>query len=141
MTEVQIEANRVTDAFAAADYQALVDGAAILLRPTAGVIILTDSDRSDFLHRMTTNEINKLKAGQSAVTVLTNPTARIEQVFTVVARPDELWLLPAPDQTVALERHLRPEQAVEQQDLVQAVQELRPERGPYHVHHLVAHHG
>ena len=107
MTEGQMEANRVSDAFAAADYQALVDGAAILLRPTAGVIILTDSDRSDFLHRMTTNEINKLKAGQSAVTVLTNPTARIEQVFTVVARPDELWLLPAPDQTVALERHLR----------------------------------
>ncbi len=107
MTEATMEAKHLTEAYAEADYQALVDGAAILLRPTAGVIILTDQDRSDFLHRMTTNEINKLPLGQSAVTVLTNATARIEQVFTVVSRPDELWLLPAPAQTVALERHLR----------------------------------
>ncbi len=107
MTEATMEANQLTEAYAEADYQALVDGAAILLRPTAGVIILTDQDRSDFLHRMTTNEINKLPLGQSAVTVLTNATARIEQVFTVVSRPDELWLLPAPAETVTLERHLR----------------------------------
>lgn len=107
MTIINQAANVLTEHNAAADYRALTEGAALLLRPTAGVIILTDSDRSDFLHRMTTNNINQLRPGQAAVTVLTNATARIEQVFTVLCQPEELWLLPAPAQTVALERHLR----------------------------------
>ena len=76
-------------------------------QPRAGVLQLTDADRADFLHRMTSNNINALRPGQSAVTVLTSPTARILQVFTVVCRADDLLLLPAPDQTAALARHLR----------------------------------
>lgn len=86
---------------------ALRVGAALLVRPEAGVLRLTDADRADFLHRMTTNEINRLAVGQATVTVLTSPTARILHVFTVLARTDELWLLPAPGATVSLERHLR----------------------------------
>lgn len=89
------------------DYRALTAGAALLARPTAGLLILTDADRHDFLHRMTTNQINKLAPGTATVTVLTSPTARILFAFTVLARPDELWLLPAPGQTTLLERHLR----------------------------------
>jgi folate-binding protein YgfZ len=81
--------------------------AAFLERPTAGLLALTDADRADFLHRMTTNEINKLTAGHAVVTVLTSSTARMLYVFTVLARADELWLLPAPGQTAALARHLR----------------------------------
>lgn len=89
------------------DYLALTSGAALLARPTAGLLVLTDADRHDFLHRMTTNQINKLPVGAATVTVLTSPTARILFAFTVLARADELWLLPAPGQTAALERHLR----------------------------------
>lgn len=89
------------------DYRALTAGAAILERPAAGLLILTDADRHDFLHRMTTNQINKLAPGAATVTVLTSPTARILFAFTVLVRPEELWLLPAPGQTAALERHLR----------------------------------
>lgn len=89
------------------DYAALLDGAALLARPAAGVLILSDGDRADFLQRMTTNNISALKPGQSAVTVLTSPTARIVQVFTVLCREDVLWLLPAPGETAALARHLR----------------------------------
>ncbi|MCE7987091.1 MAG: hypothetical protein DYG89_38465 [Caldilinea sp. CFX5] len=89
------------------DYTALTTAAALLERPTAGVLVLTDADRHDFLHRMTTNEINKVKPGAATVTVLTSPTARILFVFTVLVRPEELWLMPAPGQTPALERHLR----------------------------------
>ncbi|MCX6047226.1 MAG: hypothetical protein NT075_19140 [Chloroflexi bacterium] len=69
--------------------------------------MITDADRSDFVHRMTTNHINALKPGQSAVTVLTSPTARIVYVFTVICRPDDLLLLPAIGETAVLERYLR----------------------------------
>jgi folate-binding protein YgfZ len=89
------------------EYTALTTAAALLERPTAGVLVLTDTDRHDFLHRMTTNQINKLPVGEATVTVLTNPTARILFAFTVLVRPEELWLLPAPGQTTVLERHLR----------------------------------
>jgi folate-binding protein YgfZ len=88
-------------------YVALRDGAALLPRPDAGVLRLTDADRSDFLHRMTTNNINALRPGHSAVTVLTSPTARMLYVFTVVCQEDALLLLPALGQTQPLARHLR----------------------------------
>jgi tRNA-modifying protein YgfZ len=90
-----------------AEYAALINGAALLARPDAGVLRLTEADRHDFLQRMTTNNISVLRPGQSAVTVLTSPVARILFVFTVIARADDLILLPAPGQGQALARHLR----------------------------------
>src|SRR4051812_7050596 len=90
-----------------AGYAALVTGAAILSRPAAGVLRLSDADRHDFLQRMTTNNIAILRPGQSVVTVLTSPTARNLFVFTVIARNDDLLLLPALGQSQALVRHLR----------------------------------
>ncbi len=89
------------------EYDALKNGAALQLRPDAGLLLLSGEDRSDFLQRMTTNDIKRLKAGQSVVTVLTSPIARTLFVFTVVCRENELWLLPARDETTNLERHLR----------------------------------
>ena len=88
-------------------YQTLKDGAVIQRRPQSGLLVLSDADRQDFLHRMTTNEINGLKSGQSAVTILTSPTARTDYVFTVVCRPDDLWLLPAVGEAEALARNLK----------------------------------
>ena len=89
------------------DDTALRNGATLQLRPDAGVLVIADADRADFLHRMTTNNINALRPGQSAVTVLTSPTARIVFVFTVVCRADDLLVLPAPGETAAVERYLR----------------------------------
>ena len=70
--------------FALQEYTALRDAAALQLRPDAGVLALTDADRADFLQRMTTNNVAALRPGQACVTVLTSPTAKIVQVFTVV---------------------------------------------------------
>jgi folate-binding protein YgfZ len=93
------------------EYQALRSGAALQRRPSGGVLALTDADRVDFLQRMTTNDVKALAgtaaAGQSCVTVLTSPTAKIVQVFTVLARADDLLLLPALGAAEALARHLR----------------------------------
>jgi len=88
------------------EYGALHDGAAVQLRADAGVLAVTDADRVDFLQRMTTNHVLALRAGQSCVTVLTSPVAKIVQVFTVVARDADLLLLPARGGAHALARHL-----------------------------------
>ncbi|MFO7634694.1 MAG: glycine cleavage T C-terminal barrel domain-containing protein [Caldilinea sp.] len=88
-------------------YDALRQGVAVWMPPAADVLHLADADRVDFLQRMTTNDIKLLRPGASCVTVLTSPTAKIVHVFTVMADEDTLWLLPAPGDGIALERHLR----------------------------------
>lgn len=88
-------------------YRALTTGAALLVRPTAGVLRASDADRADFLHRMTTNDINRLTPGRTAVTILTSPTARISYIFTVVSQQDDLLLLPSPGEAALLDHHLR----------------------------------
>lgn len=90
-----------------AGYAALSQGAAVQPRPDAAALAVSDTDRADFLHRLTTNHINALRPGQSALTVLTSPTARIQFVFTVLCREQDLLLLPAEGQASALARYLR----------------------------------
>ena len=89
------------------DYQALSSGAALHLRPHFGILRLTGRDRVDFLQRMTTNDIARLQAGQAALTILTNPVARIDVVFTVLCRPDDLLLLTSEGQADALRQRLQ----------------------------------
>lgn len=83
------------------DYRALTEGAAIQDRTSLGGLILKGRDRVDFLQRLTTNNIERIAHGGARITLLINPTARIEALFTVIAREEELWLLPwtptAPD--------------------------------------------
>lgn len=88
-------------------YNASVQHAAVWGPFAADVLALADVDRVDFLQRMTTNDIKRLRPGESCVTVLTSPTAKIVHVFTVMADADVLWLLPASGDGAALERHLR----------------------------------
>ncbi len=89
------------------EYQALVSGAAVQLRPLFGVLRLTDIDRVDFLQRMTTNDIARLQPGQAALTVLTSPVARIEAVFTVLCRQDDLLLLASKGEAENLRQRLQ----------------------------------
>lgn len=89
------------------DYAALRDGTAVLVRLEADPLVVGGDDRSDFLQRMTTNDVNALQIGKSTVTVLTTPTAHIQFVFTVLSQDDELILLPAPGESEALAKHLR----------------------------------
>lgn len=89
------------------EYTALVSGAAVQDRRDAGLIVLTGGDRVDFLQRMTTANVAALRPGQAALAVLTSPVARIEFVFTILCRDDDLWLLPAPGQVDPLAARLR----------------------------------
>lgn len=98
--------NRITTSITTT-YVALRQHAAVWGPLPADVLLLADTDRVDFLQRMTTNDIKRLRVGDSCVTVLTSPTAKIVHVFTVMADEDILRLLPAPNDGAALERHLR----------------------------------
>lgn len=89
------------------DYQALTFGAAVQPRPDFGVLRLKDRDRVDFLQRMTTNDINCLQPGQAAVTILTSPMARIDAVFSVLCRQDDLLLLASEGQAGDLRQRLQ----------------------------------
>ena len=89
------------------EYEALVNGAAVLKLDGAEPFSVSGVDRADFLHRITTNDIKSLTPEQSAVTVLTDATARILFVFIVLCRDEDLLLLPAAGQTESLMRHLR----------------------------------
>ncbi len=89
------------------DYQALTCGAAVQPRPDFGVLCLKDRDRVDFLQRMTTNDIACLQPGQAAVTILTNPMARIDAVFSVLCRQDDLLLLASERQSDDLRQRLQ----------------------------------
>lgn len=89
------------------EYSALRTDAAYEIRSNTGILALSDNDRVDFLHRMTTNDIAALNPNEANVTVLPSPTARILFVFTVIAQADRLLCLPAPGQAEALSKYLR----------------------------------
>ncbi len=89
------------------EYEAIRGGTALRAYAAAAPLSLRGADRADFLHRMTTNDINALRPGHAAVTVLTTPTARIQSVFTVLCRDEDLLLLPTPGESGALAAHLR----------------------------------
>ena len=89
------------------EYQALASGAALHLRPQFGILLLAERDRADFLQRMTTNDIARLQPGQAALTILTSPVARIDAVFTVLCRQDDLMLLAPEGQSDSLRQHLQ----------------------------------
>ena len=58
--------NQATTTSAATIDNALRAGAAVRSDPTAGVLILRDADRVDFLQRMTTNNIAALREANPA---------------------------------------------------------------------------
>jgi tRNA-modifying protein YgfZ len=56
------------------------------------IVALTGTDRMDLLHRLTTNEVQDLQAGQGRQTVLLTEKARIVDVVTVMVETDRILL-------------------------------------------------
>ncbi len=74
----------------------------------AAPVQLSGPDRIDFLQRQTTNDMSQLADGQAVATVLTSPTARILDLFTVVPFDDDaLLILPGSGRSDALSTYLR----------------------------------
>ena len=81
---------------APADYQA-VEGAVAWYDATGyGRLRLTERDRADLLHRLSTNDIVNLSPGDGARTVLVKHNARIVDLLTVYALPEHLLVRASP---------------------------------------------
>jgi aminomethyltransferase len=90
-----------------AAYAAAHAGAATYDGGACGRIWMRDRDAAALLHRLSTNQIEKLTPGQGARTVLATPIGRIIDLLTVHRTEDGLLLVTSPGNGPAIIRHLR----------------------------------
>lgn len=72
-----------------------------------GWVRLTGRDRLDLLHRLSTNDLKKLRPRQGAPTVLTSPIGRVMAFVTVYAGETDVFLHTMPGQGAGVTRYLR----------------------------------
>jgi aminomethyltransferase len=99
-------ANPIAHANSAA-YAAASAGAALYDSSSRGRIWMRDRDRAALLHRLSTNNVERLQPGDGAQTVLTTPIGRIIDLLTVYSLDDGLLLVASPGRGPALFNHLR----------------------------------
>jgi aminomethyltransferase len=90
-----------------AAYAAAHAGAVIYDGGACGRIWMRDRDAAALLHRLSTNQIEKLTPGQGTRTVLTTPIGRIIDLLTVHRADDGLLLVTSPGSGPAIFRYLR----------------------------------
>ncbi|HWQ15514.1 MAG TPA: glycine cleavage T C-terminal barrel domain-containing protein [Roseiflexaceae bacterium] len=89
------------------DYRAALEGAAYLDEGAAGRIFMRGLDRAALLQRLSTNDIERLRPGEGARTVLTTPIGRIIDLLTVHVLDEALLLVTSPEQGPPVYGHLR----------------------------------
>ncbi|MFW6357809.1 MAG: YgfZ/GcvT domain-containing protein [Chroococcales cyanobacterium] len=101
--------------------KAAKSGVAICDRSSWGLIKVTDSDRLQFLHNQSTNNLNALKPNQGCDTVFVNSTGRTIDLATVYITEDSVLLLISPNrrQTILqwLDKYLFPMDRVKLTDI------------------------
>lgn len=90
-----------------AGYDAVENGVALADASRHGRIRLTQRDRADLLHRLSTNDIAGLTPGMGRRTVMVNHNARILDLLTVYHLPEHLLVETQPGQAAALVQLLR----------------------------------
>lgn len=91
----------------AAEYDAALEAAVLLVRSHEGRLEMTGRDRLALIHRISTNHVESLPAGTGAATVFTNANARILDRVVVVSRPERALVITEPGRGVLLEAYLR----------------------------------
>lgn len=81
---------------ASAEYTTAHESVVLMDRSPLGRIELSGADRADFLHRMSTNDMRLVKAGQGVQTVLTTPEAHIVELLTVYPSGETLLCITDP---------------------------------------------
>ncbi|NTV63522.1 MAG: folate-binding protein YgfZ [Oscillochloris sp.] len=88
-------------------YVATREGASVYHGEACGRIWMRDRDAAALLHRLSTNQIEKLTPGQGTRTVLTTPIGRMIDLLTVHRTSDALLLVTSPGNGPAIIRYLR----------------------------------
>ena len=88
-------------------YQAALVNAAYYPVPVPGTLRIGGDDRAGFIQRQTTNDIRLLGAGKLQLSVLTNPAARILDVFHLMAEEESLVAITLPGQGAATTAYLK----------------------------------
>lgn len=115
----------------AVEYQAALEGVVWYNASTSGRLRLTERDRADLLHRLSTNDTRSIAPGTGLRTVLVNHNARIIDVLTVYALPEHLLVTTSPGQHAAVINLLR--RNIFFQDRV-GVEDLTETTVAYHVY-------
>lgn len=99
-----------TPATTALSTQAAAHIAAWYRLPQPGTLLLGGATRTDYVQRQTTNDVSLLSPQRAVPTVLTNPSARILEVFTLLQHGEHFLLLTQPGHAAGLaayfKRHL-----------------------------------
>lgn len=97
----------ITTPAATPAYHTALTGAALAEEHSAGRILMRGRDRAALLHRLSTNDILRLRPGQGARTVLTTPIGRIIDLLAVHALSDTLLVATSPGQGGPVWAHLK----------------------------------
>lgn len=92
---------------ASAAYLAAYDGLALRDEPATGRILMQGRDAAALLHRLSTNDINRLAPGAGLRTALTTPIGRMRDLLGVHRLPTGLLLLTSEGQGGPVFSHLR----------------------------------
>lgn len=90
----------------AAEYGAARAGAVAVWRTAVGRVRAVGRDRLDLLHRMSTNDLTGMAAGEARYTVLTTAVARMVDVLWVLNRADTALYLTGPGRAPLVRRWL-----------------------------------
>lgn len=90
-----------------AAYNAALTGAAVFDNSATGRIWMRGADRAALLHRLTTNDIERLTPGHGLHAVFTTPIGRMIDLVAVHALDDALFIVTSPGQGPAVYRHLK----------------------------------
>ena len=106
---IEVDGWEAPDVFTSieAEYAAAWDAAVVYDSSPLGRLQLTGKTRLDFLDRMSTNDMNGLRAGQGAATILTTPIARIVDRVVVYVREDDAITLTSRGAQAAVANWLR----------------------------------
>ena len=74
------------------EYDALEDGPAIVDRSYRGLLEITGSDRSPWLHNLTTNQVKPLASGDGNYAFTLNLKGRILFDLNLMVRADSIWV-------------------------------------------------
>jgi folate-binding protein YgfZ len=90
-----------------AGYLAATQAAAWYRPPQPGLLLLGGATRLDYLQRQSTNDLGLLAPNRAVPNILTNPSGRILEVFTLLAFGEQIALLTQPGHAPGLAAYFK----------------------------------